>query len=104
MHRYEAMFKRFLVTDLFHSKEKYGGGGWKNAIKDLPKDPNGIFNVKLLDGTIRLAYFYSDKIINLMKNSANESSYWWDKKEKIPLHNVIEWEENLDENSKIRNT
>ena len=92
------MFKRFLVSDLYHKREKYGGGEWKDCSKELPLSSAGIFKVKLENGSQCLAYYYEDKIMQLVRYTTMSSSYWWDLNTKEPLHNVIEWEENLDEN------
>lgn len=85
------MFKRFMVTDLFHGETDIENGEWVNAKTQLPKKNDGIYKVKLENGDETTAYFYEDRIASMMKYFTGTPSCWWHKQDKYPLYNVIQW-------------
>lgn len=86
------MFKRFQVMDLFHiNKNLDDVKEWVDIKKELPKTENGIFQVKIENGNAFAAYYFRDRIINMMKYVNGEPSHWWNKQDQTPLYNVTHW-------------
>jgi hypothetical protein len=85
------MFKRFQVLDLFHGNKSFDVKEWVDVEKELPEGKQGIFKVKLSNGTEVLAYFCQDKLVPMMKYIKGDLSYWWDKSTQQPLYNVTHW-------------
>ncbi len=90
-------FKRFLVTDLFFGSKNLDEGEWIDVSTSLPDQLDGIFKVRLDDGSETTAYFYQDKIGRIMESYSNKPSYWCDKKTKEPLYNVVSWKGKLND-------
>ena len=85
------MFKRFLVLDLFHSTDKLDVKEWVDVTKEMPKEPTGIYKVRLKNEDEITAYFCQDRCITMMGYYKDKTSYWWGKKDKSPLDGVTHW-------------
>ncbi len=85
------IFKRFLVTDLFHGAKYSDTGEWIPCDKELPKGKSGIYKVRLENGDEVKSYYYEDKLYSMMKHFKDKSSYWYKYDTKKPLYDVIQW-------------
>ena len=66
----------------------------KQPIKVTGIAPTGCFASelsKVKNGDEFKAYFFTDKIVNLMKYSEKEPSYWCKYDTKEPLYDVTDW-------------
>lgn len=89
--------KRFLITELFHTKREFNVSEWMDAQKELPKGNSGIYKVKLDTSDEIRAYYYCDGLIgvlykfNLMLKDPIKPTYWWSYPSRDPLYNVTHW-------------
>jgi hypothetical protein len=88
------MLKRFEVMDLFHGDKSFEVKEWIDPSKELPKEENGIYKVRLDNGNEIKAYYCSDRISWLARFTNDKLSHWWDKRTKEPLYNVTHWGKN----------